>query len=364
MTDSDGFHNHLQSSYDSVKGGDPITTETNDLSDIDVVTMGLVSNGANRERFYLLKEDKVDESTVNEELESLAKEGPNSTAWQRLLQIVGLSVQKQVRGPAAVEAAKNALDALGEIPEEELDPDLKKVMQVLTRICETAQQEAMAPQDTSMTPKMPEPQETMKEDTTNITNTTIVVQPVEEHPVQKVILEHALTSTEVHKEDTLADSDTIAAPTTDPTVVEKLSLLEKANTGLREQLEKALVDIEKERFARAREVRIEKARMSYVALPARPEEIVDVMLYLEKSDEGKPYAQWLDGLLKSVDHGLVQAGLFSEVGTSQAQVQVDAITEAQKIAKSEGKPFAEALLSLDTDAQRALINERRGRRDA
>jgi hypothetical protein len=133
----------------------------------------------------------------------------------------------------------------------------------------------------------------------------------------------------------------------------KLEALEKASEDLKQQLEKAQQEAEAEREARQKEVYLQKAR-GFQAIGIDVEELSDQLLYLAKMDEER--AAWWEETLKALDAQLVEAGLFSELGTAERPETTSVLEKAQALA-TEGKSFRDALLELDPNEAEKYLRE-------
>jgi len=315
------------------------------LKDIDVLTVGLVPWGANQEEFFLLKskdgggemptdellneleelEELIEDTDVEEETEPMDQ--PEDNVIHRLAKAIAqiLKQDEKAEIPKEVQqAAQKALDALKGVDH----ASVKKIKAALQAI---AQGKAYGYGYGYGYPA----------------------------PAKKEDAEIEKSDQEVNMEDK-ATQTTLATPTAEvpQEVAEKLETLEKANQELLQRLEKAEQEAQAERDARRKQELIEKAR-TLVAVPAKAEEVADLLFWLEKQgDEGREKAQWLEEQLRAIDHQLLDAGLFKEFGSSETPRELSIVEKAEKIAREEGIDFADALLRLPPEEQAALLEER------
>lgn len=126
----------------------------------------------------------------------------------------------------------------------------------------------------------------------------------------------------------------------------KLSELEK-------KAQEAEAEVQKATESRERREWIEKADEMSLGLSVNRDEL-GAFLYEVSKAMPADKVEWLTGVLKAADHGLVEAGLFNEIGTSRTPEQVEPVEKAEKIAKEQNIPLAEALLQLSPEEQKAI----------
>lgn len=252
----------------------PQDTETFELSDITVDTLGLVTQGANREEFFLLKsalEEQLDGENSSEVSETHREEvQPTRSFWQRFLKLF----QK------AVVAELNTLDQEQEVTKNE-------------------EEQEEGGQGLSLTTTVESTMETPSE----------VVTVVEQSPTTEII----------HKEAQAMDEMTALEKAA---LEGRLAELEKANANLAAEIAKANEERDRQTF-------IAKAR-EYVAVPVSPVELGARLHALAKWDQSQ-YTFWSD-LLKSVDALAGDAQLFVERGTARYEEQPTALDAVLKAA--------------------------------
>ncbi len=279
----------------------PDNDETFELSDIDVTTLGLVRDGANREEFFLVK--SADGTSEITEEPAISK-----SLWQR---VVGLF--------------KTAIEA-----------------EVATLKLEDVRVEGTPEMVTSM-------------GLSDISHTTELVSDVtvESVPATEVVADENKSITEIPASAELMQAITLEVTSmSDEAQIDmtKLADLEKANVDLLARLTAAEQEIAKEKEGRERDTFLAKAR-TLTALPISPDELADHMYWLSKTDAKR--AEWFEAILKAVDNMVTDAGLFVEKGTSKGTAG-DAIEQASKSADPRT-----ALLAINPVAAEAYLKQAR-----
>lgn len=301
--------------------------ELNELENLDVLSVGLVPQGANQEEFFLLKEDEA-----AEELEELAErppEGTDESAWAKLLNIVAQAVSG---GPDEVEKAldakaqralKMALRVLSNV-REQLPPEGKKAVATLAQLAGYGSGKygygegkyGYGEGKGKYGYGYPQP---------------------------------------AKKEDAVAKSDEPAEETPIPEPVrEQLALLEKSRQELAERLEKAEQELEAERERRRLEAYVEKAR-ALSAVPVQAEELGEQLAWLAKQDEERE--AWWSKLLEALNRQVLDAGLFQEIGTQAPPPEP--LAKALEKARSGKMSLREALLTLPPEVQESYLRDQR-----
>lgn len=265
-----------------------------ELTDVQVDTLGLVTQGANREEFFLLKSaDKAME--------------PEQNLWTRFMKLF----QKTVNAEMAELEKQTEAEA----------PEPPKVVEPKVVLPETSGSMTVPPGEDS-TETSSTPLETVS------VNSVFSSTPVE-------ITESVETPTS-HLEATTMDDTVEKTAQLNTQLESRLAELEKANATL-------VAEVEKAREERDRETYIAKAN-SFAAIPVAPSELGEQLHALAKWD-AKRLTFWTD-LLKSVDALASDAELYIEKGTAYTAEQPDALTV---IAKAED-PKAEILKLSSKDA--------------
>jgi len=274
-----------------------------ELSDVQVETLGLVTQGANREEFFLLKSDTNDVATVAGDITAAAT--PETNLWTRFLKLFQKTVDTEM---AELVKAETEVEPVAEVtlePEPEPEPEAASEVIPAETVVEAKQLEKVSELESMTTPK---PESEASEPQTSNPEATM------EDTVEKAALESRLTE------------------------------LEKANAAL-------VAEVEKAREERDRETYIAKAN-SFAAIPVAPVELGEQLHALAKWD-AKRLSFWTD-LLKSVDAMAADAELFIEKGTAFTPEQPDALAV---IAKSDD-PKAEILKLSKKDAEAYLRSVR------
>lgn len=295
----------------------PDTTETGqvyELSDVDVLSVGLVTRGANREEFFLVKSE---DGTPEEDIPA-----PKPNLWERIKAFVKGAVE------AEVEAQFPEDEMPGESEEEPgvvvPGPTSEETPATKTEAGDKESAGASAPEETPMAEE------------TQVKETEKGAQPP------------ATVKWELPPE--------LMAQ------IAKIGALE-AKAAKVDGLEAKLVQVEKERDAekelREKQEYVEKAA-GYIALPTKASELADHLYKLAKAAPEE--AKWFEALLNAADNALVTAGIFKEYGTSTSPETMTALEKAENmVTKGEAKDIAEAMLKLTPAEQATILNESRAR---
>lgn len=280
-------------------------TVITELSDVQVETLGLVTQGANREEFFLLKSDTTAENQTT----------PETNLWTRFLKLFQKTVDTEMAELAKTEA--EVPEPATETPEPEVvlaEPAPDGITIPEGEITEPTSSAPMTVAE--VTPELPAP----------------VVEPEPEVEAS----EPQTSNLEATMEDTVEKAAT--------ELEGRLAELEKANAAL-------VAEVEKAREERDRETYIAKAN-SFAAIPVAPVELGEQLHALAKWD-AKRLSFWTD-LLKSIDALAADAELFIEKGTAFTPEQPDALAV---IAKADD-PKAEILKLSRKDAEAYLRSVR------
>lgn len=278
-------------------------TVITELSDVQVETLGLVTQGANREEFFLLKSDTTAENQTT----------PETNLWTRFLKLFQKTVDTEMAELAKTEA--EVPEPATETPEPEVvlaEPAPDSIAIPEGEITEPTSSAPMTVAE--VTPELPAP----------------VVEPESE------AVEPQTSNLEATMEDTVEK--------TANELEGRLAELEKANAAL-------VAEVEKAREERDRETYIAKAN-GFAAIPVAPVELGEQLHALAKWD-AKRLSFWTD-LLKSIDALAADAELFIEKGTAFTPEQPDALAV---IAKADD-PKAEILKLSRKDAEAYLRSVR------
>ena len=283
---------------------EPTMSEHFELSDVEVDTLGLVSRGANREDFFLLKSADKDE-----------KELVGDNLWRRFIGIIRKAVDSEDAALANPEAA----------PEPTIEEE--KVATAET----TAVDNTIDPvKGSDTTESATDSDHTESIEASDVTGPT-AVEPEnkkEQHPMEDTNLsESTLPATPQGEYVSKADHDAL---------VQELEVVKSALAKAQEDKERAVF------LAKAQD---------YVNLPVSPSELADHMYWLSKTDATR--YEWFTAVIKALDNSMRDTGLFLEKGNS-APIENDALSAALK---SED-PKA-ALLALDRKSAESYLRSMR-----
>jgi len=285
--------------------------ELTELKDVVVDTLGLVTRGANREEFFLLKsadgnaDDEIQET--NQAQASVAK-----SIWQSLVSVFKHEIEKELAG-----------------------------LEVVAEVVESTVAE---PEVTEQLEKIDEP-------------AVIEPEPESESPVAE------LTKTEEHNmEDEKQVTSEVVIDVEKSNLASQLAELAKANTDLQARVEKAEQEAAQQRDAREYQVWLTKARSMYT-LPASPNDLAEQLHWLAKTDAVR--AEWWETHLSALTNQLRDSELFVEKGTSRAaQDGLQLVEKAQKLVDAGStKSLRDAMLSLSRGEQEAYLAEQRRARE-
>jgi len=274
-----------------------------ELSEVEVETLGLVTQGANRESFFLLKN----------------KEG------------VMKDVMEDVQ-PEVETTARSVLGWLGTLfkhaaESSDLKPDIEKEDVVTEEVQAVVAEVEQATEQVE--PAVKEATKEIVKEELNMSDEKDVKAPVEEPRV---------TKTEIKVEPVIEKAEAKI----DLSAIEKRQAeLEKANQELHAELTK-------QRDLREREVMFVKAQ-SYGQMPIAAKELADQLHWLSKEDATR--YEWWSELLRTLDNQLSDASIYTEKGTTQ-------ITDAVETAMKSGN-VTEGLLAMTPAQQMEYIRKHR-----
>jgi len=284
--------NHTLSDIDSLIGGCYMGKRI--LSDVDVLSVGLVRKGANKKQYFLLKEDIM---------------------------------------------PKDKDDNIEEVNIEEVVPGLMdKIKAVVGKVVKSTVDEALADNedadDNDAGNEGADDNDAGNEDAGDAdkdTGATVIEELKKAHGGQ-------LEAIGKQHEAQVA------------TLQSKVDEIEKS---LGDRIEKAEKEAEKKADELEKRAYLEKAA-EFRALPAKVEELGEKLHAINKS-VGKDEMDWLVSLLKAVDNQLGAAGIFSEIGTSKTPEEAKLYEKVEK-AQSDGNP-AEALLAMPAAEQAQILDD-------
>ena len=277
-------------------------SENTELKDVAVDTLGLVTHGANRERFFLLKSAKEIEE-ANQMLEtdqSQVKASVAKNIWRNLTLLFKREIEEELADlPVLIED-----EHVVELP----------VVEKTAPEAEVTEEVKVAEEVESFGPTV--------ESAMGAVIETLIKERTDMEDEKQVVVEKSALEV-------------------------KLEALEKANTDLQVRVEKAEQEAAQERDAKEYQVWLTKARDMY-ALPASPDTLAEQLHWLAKADATR--AQWWEGHLVALTNQLRDSELFIE----KAQKLVDSGQMAD---------LRTAILSLSRAEQEAYLNERRRARE-
>lgn len=235
-----------------------------ELSDVEVETLGLVTSGANREEFFMLKSDASD---------------TDKRVWKGVLAILR-------------KALSDEYARLTELDTPNSESGVTPVEAVATENTIAEKSDEFAPVVENM-----------------------VEAPVDADVVAEKSDEPALVSKETTMTDELNKSN----------VEMQVAELAKSNADLMSRLADAEVKLAKAEEAKERQVYLAKAR-TFSSLPVAPDELADHLYWLAKADTER--AAWLEGVLSAVDKQMNDAAFYGEIGTSAMPVTQDEVAKA------------------------------------
>jgi len=288
-------------------------SENTELKDVAVDTLGLVTHGANRERFFLLKSaEEIEEANqMLETDQSQVKASVAKNIWRNLTLLFKREIEEELADlPVLIEN-----EHVVELP----------VVEKTAPEAEVTEEVKVAEEVESFRPTV--------ESAMGAVIETLIKERTDMEDEKQVVVEKSALEV-------------------------KLEALEKANTDLQVRVEKAEQEAAQERDAKEYQVWLTKARDMY-ALPASPDTLAEQLHWLAKADATR--AQWWEGHLVALTNQLRDSELFIEKGTSRAaQDGVLLIEKAQKLVDSgQMADLRTAILSLSRAEQEAYLNERR-----
>jgi len=288
-------------------------SENTELKDVAVDTLGLVTHGANRERFFLLKSaEEIEEANqMLETDQSQVKASVAKNIWRNLTLLFKREIEEELADlPVLIEN-----EHVVELP----------VVEKTAPEAEVTEEVKVAEEVESFGPTV--------ESAMGAVIKTLIKERTDMEDEKQVVVEKSALEV-------------------------KLEALEKANTDLQVRVEKAEQEAAQERDAKEYQVWLTKARDMY-ALPASPDTLAEQLHWLAKADATR--AQWWEGHLVALTNQLRDSELFIEKGTSRAaQDGVLLIEKAQKLVDSgQMADLRTAILSLSRAEQEAYLNERR-----
>ena len=288
-------------------------SENTELKDVAVDTLGLVTHGANRERFFLLKSaEEIEEANqMLETDQSQVKASVAKNIWRNLTLLFKREIEEELADlPVLIEN-----EHVVELP----------VVEKTAPEAEITEEVKVAEEVESFRPTV--------ESAMGAVIETLIKERTDMEDEKQVVVEKSALEV-------------------------KFEALEKANTDLQVRVEKAEQEAAQERDAKEYQVWLTKARDMY-ALPASPDTLAEQLHWLAKADATR--AQWWEGHLVALTNQLRDSELFIEKGTSRAaQDGVLLIEKAQKLVDSgQMADLRTAILSLSRAEQEAYLNERR-----
>jgi len=318
--------------------------ELNELYDVEVDTLGLVTRGANRETFILLKstneEGELGEDTtqVQEPSEPQVQKEANVEAntgntierslWQRIIGIFKKALEEELEGQ------------LGDSGDEPDSPPSTNAAEVTEKV-EDATEVDKSGDDT--------PQSLPDEQSQQLpTNSGL----------SAAILEVTATdlTAGLSKQEDIMDENT---EVTKADVIEKSAKeveLEKSVSDLMARVEKAEQDAARERDAREHATWVQKAANITIGVPI--DDYANHMHWLAKTNSKE--AEWFESAFNAIAKQMEDSNLFVEKGTQRIPEDMDIVGKANAlVAKGDAKSFTDALLSLPAAEQSTYLAKRR-----
>ena len=272
------------------------------LSDVDVLSVGLVQAGAVGEDFFLTKADGGSNMADEVEKEIEVIDTNDEKFWNKVGKFIDEKLGKQEE---AVTVEKETPVAESVETEAELsvtDKGDENMAEVVEK--QDVEQEA----ETEITAEVPE--------VTEHTETNLAAQLAD---IQK--------SLEAKYEDKIKGLE------------DKVVTLEKKNADTEEAVE--------------RKELVQKAR-DFMALPGKYPELGERFYTLKKSVEQEDFDWWM-ALLKAADEQLAMAGIFNERGTTLTPANIEVEEKLLKQAEEEKIPLDEAMLKLSVEDQKSML---------
>jgi hypothetical protein len=351
------------------------------LSDVKVLSVGLVGKGANQETFFLMKGE--DPMANGIELEEMEKEGGEVGAsfWDQLRKVfrTEFAETRKAESPAVNRALKSAVAALGKI-EDSLPSDAKKALKMLQDCMadgEGAEGPAKKAGDADVTKAIKAAVAALKKVKDlppEAKKALATLEGLEEekygypeygypeygYPEKSGEEATDMTGGAQGSQPPGAGVNVVAKAadqTGDPELVRKFEALLKSQDGLAVRLEKAEKEAAQAREAKLR-ADLSQAVHALAAIPAKPEDLIEQLAFLQKADGRADF--WLS-LLKAMDNQIRESGLFSEVGTSAAP---EILTVEDRITKAAPDKVKDEILGMNrSEAEKYLKARRRAIRD-
>lgn len=315
----------------------PKGPDIHQLQDVDVVTVGLVSQGANGEEFFLMKSDQGGNMPSTEETK---KDGAIEGAGE------GTPADEAGFWTKLAETFRNVLSATPQQTEKALDPEADKALKQAVAIL-TAAKDKLPPAGTKALQML---QGLMGMAAGGAAGAGAAPEGAgagagagaaasgDGYPAPGAQMKSAGVSD-------------VGKAATDPAVTIQLEALAKANQTLQTRLDAAEQAATAERDARALSDLVQKAR-DLGAVSTKPEELAEQLAFITKSDPKR--AAWWESVLQALNKQLVDGGLFKEAGTSQSPV-IKSTEQKVNEAIAKGQSPRDILLGLDDkDAQEYL----------
>ena len=342
--------------------------ELNELYDVEIDTLGLVTQGANRETFVLLKSLDGAEIEGDASREHVPPQDALSNAGPMPLESTGQSTevspsyQPQVQKeaiPATPEEVNGTLTNLSQ-------PLWRRVIGIFKRALEhelEADHEQTIMDEAALSDgnaaEVTEEEARVGKHVPRVAPDAQSSQLPANFPGLSAANLEVTTPSVVglSKQEAQAMENEIEVTRNAP--VEKSAKeveLEKSVADLLARVEKAEQDAARERDARERATWIQKAANMPLGLPT--EEFATHMHWLAKTNATE--AQWFESAFNAISKQLEDSNLFIEKGTQRIPEEMDLVGKANAlIAKGEAKSFADALLSLPAADQAAYLAKRR-----
>jgi len=271
------------------------------LSEVDVLSVGLVQAGAIGEDFFLTKADGGNNMADEVEKEIEVIDTNEEGFWKKIKKFIAEAVASEREESVTVEKEIPVAESVVE-PEVELSVEDKG--------------------DESMT------DEVVKQDVELEAEVKVEV-PEEKHtePNLAAQLADIQKSLETKYEDVIKG------------LQEKVTSLEQESAGTKKVAE------QKEFVQKARDFR---------ALPGKYPEMGEKFYNLSKSSEKEDF-DWLMALLKAADEQLFVAGIFNERGTTLTPANIEVEAKVLKQAEDEKIPIDEAMLKLSREDQESML---------
>jgi len=294
-------------------------SENTELKDVVVDTLGLVTHGANRERFFLLKSaEEIEEANqMLETDQSQVKASVAKNIWRNLTLLFKREIEEELADLPVLIEDEHVVE-LPVVEKTAPEAEVTEKVEVIEEVEVAEEVESFGPTAESAMGAVIE---------------TLIKERTDMEDEKQVVVEKSALEV-------------------------KFEALEKANTDLQVRVEKAEQEAAQERDAKEYQVWLTKARDMY-ALPASPDTLAEQLHWLAKADATR--AQWWEGHLVALTNQLRDSELFIEKGTSRAaQDGVLLIEKAQKLVDSgQMADLRTAILSLSRAEQEAYLNERR-----